>query len=62
MCDSVIVCMCDNVIVCMCDNVIVCMCDNVIVCMCVHVRMGEEEQRSNEHTSGQELWLLLTLQ
>ena len=48
----------------------------VCACMCVHVCMGgihvcmgvicvykhKEEQRSNEHTPGQELWLLLTLQ
>ena len=41
---------------CMCDS------DSVYVCMgviCVH---KHKEQRSNEHTSSQELWLLLTLQ
>ena len=38
------------------------MCDSVYVCMGVICVYKHKEQRSNEHTSGQELWLLLTLQ
>ena len=42
--------------VCMCDS------DSVYVCMGVICVYKHKEQSSNEHTSGQELWLLLTLQ
>ena len=45
-----------SVYVCMCDS------DSVYVCMGVICVYKHKEQRSNEHTSGQELWLLLTLQ
>ena len=64
---SVYACACMCVHVCM-GVIHVCMC--VYECdMCACVCMGvicvykhKEEQRSNEHTSGQELWLLLTWQ